>query len=498
MIHRDLAALGDRRFDIAIVGGGIHGAAMAFEASRRGLRVALVDKDDFGGGSSNSSLRILHGGLRYLQTLDLPRFRESVAARKIYAARFPQLVRPLPCLMPLYSQGAKRPSIMRIALKLNDLLSADRNTSLAAPVRLPSGQILSRDETLQMFPAVRSERLSGAALWYDYQMWSSERILMELLRTACRNEAVVANYAEATRFIADAGSLQGVVCTDRLSGREFQIRAPLVVNCTGVACNDVAVRAGFNDAVFAPPSVAFNVLFESAPFGTSAMGIAAPEPQSLMHFVCPSRHGLWAGTAHVPRSRGVAHPAAPTDAELAHFVGSLKKAVPAFDWAQSRVRKVFWGVLPVTREQSVDLTVRPEILRHGRDGQRSGLFSVVGIKYTTATRVAEQALRVVFDGKLPPVAVAETASLSGDSEILTDGDLAAALPVPAFSALVERLIREESVIEPDDILLRRTNWMFTAKDTQMLSRRIADALTRTAGLRASMRPVALAEVGERR
>ena len=99
-IARRPAASAARAYDLVVVGGGIHGVALAFEASRRGYRAVLLERADFGGGTSWSSLRIVHGGLRYLQSLDLRRFRESAAEQRWFLRHFPDLVRPLPCLMP--------------------------------------------------------------------------------------------------------------------------------------------------------------------------------------------------------------------------------------------------------------------------------------------------------------------------------------------------------------------------------------------------------------
>ncbi len=478
MIARDLGALGGH-FDIAIVGGGIYGVALAFEASRRGLRAALVEKNDFGSASSANSLRILHGGLRYLQSLDLPRFRESVSARKWYAQHFPDYVRSLPCLLPLYGRGAKRPSVMRVALRLNDLLSSARNDGLNEAVCLPAGRILDRAETLAAFPAVRPQGLVGAALWYDYQMVSSERILIEMLRTSGRLGAVAVNYAEATRFCVKNNRVLGIDGTDRISGSEFHIDSPLVVNCAGPACAELASRAGATDAEFAPASVAFNVLFESPAMGQQAMGVTAPETGAAVHFICPSRHGLWAGTAHVPRRRASEYPAAPTDAEVEGFVGSLQRAVPAFPWTASRIRKVCWGVLPVKREQTIDLTTRAELVSHARVA--AGLYSLVGIKFTTAAQEARKALERIFGPRLPGLQsdVAGSASFAQSSAVLIDGDRAAGLERSELIRIIQTVAAEEAVIEADDLMLRRTNWLFSAKEPAALRAVIETALSQS-------------------
>lgn len=478
MIRRDLAALDSTVFDIAVVGGGIYGVALVLEACQRGLRAALIEKNDFGGGSTGNSLRILHGGLRYLQTLDLGRFRESVQARRWYARHFPQLIQPLPCLMPLYGEGAKRPSVLRVALTLNDLLSLDRNQGLPEGARLPSGRILGRTETQEQFPSVRQEGLQGAALWYDYRMLSSERILIEMLHSAIRLGAVTANYIQATNYISNRGKIESVLVVDRLNGGEFRVRAPVVVNCAGADCPMLAKQAGCKAAEFDPASIAFNVLFDSPSLGSAAMAVAEPAPNSMVNFLCPGAHGVWAGTAHLPRPRSSVPPDGPTEQDIETFIGGLRRAVPQFAWAQSRIRKVFWGVLPVCREMSTELTVRPQMLSHSDRVQ--GLYSLVGIKYTTAVQVARDALAKIYAGRLTQTrdAPTEPYPTSPVTDCLIDGDRAAAMPREELASLIGRVVEEEMVMDPDDLLLRRTNWTFTAKDVRSLALAIRQEMER--------------------
>lgn len=476
VITRDLSALDGGSFDVAIAGGGIHGVALALEASRRGLRVGLVEAGDFGAGSSGNSLRILHGGLRYLQVLDLKRFYESVAARKWYAREFPGLVKPLPCLMPLYEQGAKRRSIMRAALQLNDVLSLTRNEFLEKEVCIPAGRILDRAETREFFPSVRLEGLAGAALWYDYQMASSERILMEMLREACTRGAVAANYVQAVQCIVEKGQAKGLVCRDRATGAELRVKAPIVVNCAGAASALLPGLAGCTDSRFAPPSVAFNVLFKGPVMGACAMAVAAPTRGAAIHFICPSTHGLWAGTAHVPRRRAE-YSNAPAEAEVTEFVAALHHAVPEFSWSDCTIRKIYWGTLPVRREMTVNLTSRPDIVSHEQTVR--GLHSVVGIKFTTAVQVAVETLRRIFGARLPSTNEMPAGRLQSSlTGVLIDGDAACRLARAELIRTIETVAREEAVLSADDLLLRRTNWMFTAKDPEFLRTVAEEALQR--------------------
>ena len=123
-ITRNPEAMASEQFDVVVIGGGIVGVCTLLEASRRGLKALLIEAEDFGGATSWNSLPIVHGGLRYLQNLDIQRFRRSVREQAWWMQHFPELIEPLPCVMPLYNTGLRRTQVMRMALKLNDLVAA--------------------------------------------------------------------------------------------------------------------------------------------------------------------------------------------------------------------------------------------------------------------------------------------------------------------------------------------------------------------------------------
>ena len=278
-----------RRHDVIVIGGGIYGVALAFEAGRHGYDALLLERDDFGGGTSWSSLRILHGGLRYLQTLDLRRFRESVAERRWFLRHFPDLVRPLPCLMPLYEHGLKRPSLMRVALACNDLLSMDRNWGLEGGAKLGRGGVLSARETARIFPQVDRRGLAGGAFWCDAVMLSSERLLIELLGWACRCGATALNYLEAERPIVDGDGIAGLEARDRVTGRAHQFQASRVINATGSWSRLVARRMDRDIAPLFRPTLAFNLLINRPPIADVAVAYIRLTRMLGFSSSCPGR-----------------------------------------------------------------------------------------------------------------------------------------------------------------------------------------------------------------
>ena len=183
-MRRDLKALSATLYDLIIIGGGIHGLSAAWDAALRGLKVALIEQGDFGGATSANSFKIVHGGLRYLQHLNFKRMRMSIGERSHLMRLAPHLVSPLPFLVPCYGHGIKGPEALRAALAVNDMVSADRNKHLDPAVHLPGGHLLSREGCLEQFPGLMANGLTGAAVFYDGQMYDSERLCLEFALSA--------------------------------------------------------------------------------------------------------------------------------------------------------------------------------------------------------------------------------------------------------------------------------------------------------------------------
>lgn len=461
VITRDVAGALSRSFDLVVVGGGIYGASLLYEATQRGLSVCLVEANDFGGGTSCNSLRIVHGGLRYLQGFDLKRFFQHVESRRRMAFRFPQLVRTLPCVMPLYGQGLMRPSTMWAALTANDVLSVARNRGLREGVTIPAADVLGRERTLREFPFVRGEGLKGAARWADYFMVSSERILMEQIRSACANGAVALNYVRAEGFTEDAGRVTGVRVKDSLTGASGVVRANTVICCTGPWV--AALKSG---PVFYP-SLAFNLLLDFALPTTSAMAVAAPQRGSQMLFLVPQKRTTLAGTLHLPRPPGTTL-AQPAPDEIEFYLSQLRAAIPG---CNPRVTRVFAGLLPAAQANSADLAKREIMFDHGAQGGLQGLYSVAGVKFTTASEVAEDALKMSGLDKRSAPADIELAT-SPATALLTDATRFVAEDTKSAREALLQTIRDESIHSVDDLIQRRSNWMTGDEDLDVIRRKV--------------------------
>lgn len=468
MIARDVQAAAAREFDIAIIGGGIYGVSLLRQAARRGLSACLCEAGDFGGATSWNTLRILHGGLRYLQTLNFRRFQQSTRARRSMALQFPDLIRPLRCVLPLYGRGLKRASILRLGLAVSDVLDRHRNTGLPEQLHLQDGSMLDADATRRAFPLVRSQGLQGAALWSDYFMLSSERVLIEQLHDACGHGAMALNYTEAADIAKHGNVVRGLQVRDRLSGQPYTLKAKQVINCAGPRLRDFARgRGGDADRLFRP-SLAFNLLLDLPLAGDSAYAVAAPEPGSPVLFLVPQRDAVLAGTLHLARDNDTVE-ARPSAAEIQYFLDLLNAAVPGLRAAPDRVRRVFAGLLPSRRAGCAELAGREVLFDHGALRGVQGLYSVSGVKFTTAGAVATRTLALMGHGRrrepVPSGLPLQAAGCLTDARLLWDQDEA------ILRSVLRQTVEAESVQCLDDLVLRRCNWAVTQADLGLVRAR---------------------------
>lgn len=468
VIPRDPAKLAATDYDVVVVGGGVYGIALTLEAARRGVSVALVERDDFGGATSWNSLRIVHGGLRYLQSADLHRFRESVTERRRWLIEFPDQVQPLPCLMPLYGRGLRRPVVLRAALTGNDWLSRRRNDGVRPDRVIPDGKILNTADTVSWFDAVVRDRLVGGALWHDAIMIDSQRLIVEMLHWATAAGADVLNQAEATSLEVGNGAVRGLTAVDRLDESPIRIRAPMVVNCAGPWARDVASRLDRDVPELFRYSIAFNALLDRPPLSEAALAVE-PRSGGRTYFLVPWKERILAGTFHAPCHED-SPPTGVPDALVERFLSELNDAVPDLAVRREDVLRLHHGVLPARSRGTDGLAVREQIHDHGPAGGPDGLVSVSGVKFTTARLVAEKTLAPILgvreadipspvDSPRPtPTGVPDRAAF--DAMLASDPDRA--------RTTVEAMARTESVTAADDILMRRTDWGSDPRDAERL------------------------------
>lgn len=493
-LSRDLEALAGHAFDVLVVGGGIHGLAVAYDAAQRGLSTALVERGDFGGAASFNHQKTAHGGLRSLQTGDLRRARESVLERRTLARIAPRLLRPLPFLIGTYRSLMRSRLALSAAFRIDRLVARDRNDGVEPELCLPAPRLISRAAALRLFPGIRTERLTGGAMWYDYQIVETDRLTIGFALAAAAHGALLANHVEAIGALREGSRVTGCRVRDRLTHSEFDIRARLTINAAGSRAGLAMGWFGVTDKV--PLLKAMNLVTSRS---VADVALASPTHDGRMLTLTP-----WRGIAIVGTSQSSTFVSpedeSPTASEVSSFIADANEAFPALNVDCGAVTLVHRGIVPAERGRSGSAVLKrhPSVLDHEREGVQ-GALSLIGVKYTTARASAARAVDVCVKklGKagsraetakhvLPGASIADHEALAIDTERrarvrlsdasrahltalygarcgdvieMADGEAALAEPLAsttaAIGAEVIHAIRRESARHLDDVLMRR-------------------------------------------
>lgn len=422
---RELRRLADSHVDVLVVGAGIYGSIAAWDAAQRGLSVGIIDRADFGAGTSFNNLKTLHGGLRSLQAMDLTQMRLFIRERRALARVAPHLVRLMPCVVPTYRGVMRSRTVMRAALALNDLIAHDRNSGLEDPATfVPGGTVVSRDECLRLNPLIGPGGVTGGAVWHDYQMRSSDRMTLSFLLSAHRAGALAANYVRVRTLLRRDARIEGVTVEDLLTGATFDIKARVVLNAAGPWASSLldAVPEAARDRPAPGLSRAMNVVLRHLGHTHGCGGLA----RGRFLFAVPWRDRTLVGTSH-DAFRGTADELNVTAADLEAFLADVREAFPRALVSREDVRLVHRGLLPVTPESrdgsaTVSLLRDSAVVDHRPQGV-DGLVSIFSVRYTTARHTAEQAIDVVCDAlgrKAAPSRTAETPLFGGEITSLED------------------------------------------------------------------------------
>ncbi|MGB6837332.1 MAG: glycerol-3-phosphate dehydrogenase [Dehalococcoidia bacterium] len=374
-------------FDLAVVGGGITGAGIARDAAMRGLSVALVEKSDFAAGTSSSSSRMIHGGLRYLRHRQVRLVREALREREVLLKIAPHLAYPFPFLLPVY-QGSRDSRLkLKVGLTGYDLLAGSR--------LLEHHVMLSREELLRTEPALRRKGLRGGFRYFDCLV-SDARLTLATVLSAARQGAAAVSYVEAIDLERDDGRVTGIRFRDRLNGQTGVLRARLVVNAAGPWVDQLRAMGGAAPILRPTKGIHLVVPRSRLPLSSVVMMTAR---DGRMLFAVPQGDCTYVGTTDTDYRDDP--DAVRTEASDVEYI--LDAANAAFEGANVEAADVIstWaGVRPLVAEEgapapsdvSRDYEVRME---------PEGLVSIAGGKLTTYRAMAEDLVNriVAREGK---------------------------------------------------------------------------------------------------
>lgn len=396
--RRDLARLAEETLDVLVIGGGITGVGCALDAASRGLRVGLVEQRDIASGTSSRSSKLLHGGLRYLESRDFALVREALRERSLHTGQLaPHLVRPVSFLLPLPGRWWHR-FYYGAGVLLYDLLAAVRGNPL------PRHRHLSRRRARQWAPALSPDRLSGGIVYFDAQI-DDARHTLAVARTAAAHGAALVTSARVVAIDKDQGVVTGAEIEDLETGHRFPVRARRIVNATGVWNDDIQSMVGSSGLrVQAAKGVHLVVPADRI---ASLSGIISKTPTSVLFIIPWGRHWLIGTTDtrwQLPRD----HPAA-TATDIDYLLDQANQVLDR-KLTTDDVVGVYAGLRPLLAGQADDtakLSREHAVLR-----PNPGFVAIAGGKYTTYRVMARDAIDAAVEDLAPPPTESRTDTIS--------------------------------------------------------------------------------------
>jgi glycerol-3-phosphate dehydrogenase len=376
-------------WDILVIGGGATGVGVAVDAASRGYDVLLMEQHDFGKGTSSRSTKLVHGGVRYLEQGNITLVMEALKERGLLRQNAPHLVNDLGFVVPNYDWWEA--PFYGLGLKVYNLL--------AGKYGFGSSRILSREETLERLPTIKTEGLRGGVIYYDGQ-FDDTRLLINLVRTAADQGGALLNYMPVTGLTKDSdGFVSGAFAQDLESGHEFQIPAKVVVNATGAFVDQVRRLSDPSAERIIAPSQGVHLVFDRSFLpGDSAIMVPHTSDGRVM-FAIPWHNHTVVGTTDTPITESTLEPVA-LDQEI-EFILSTASRYLAKAPTRTDVLSVFVGIRPLVKAGNASNTAALS-RDHTIQIDGSGLLTITGGKWTTYRHMAEDCVdHAAMLAKLP-------------------------------------------------------------------------------------------------
>lgn len=469
-----LEAITARRetWDLAVIGGGATGAGIAVDAASRGYRVALLEQNDFGKGTSSRSTKLVHGGVRYLQQGNIPLVMEALKERGLLLHNAPHLVHNLEFVVPNYLWWEA--PFYGVGLKMYDLLAGQHGFG--------ASKILSRDEVLRHIPTLEPEGLRGGVVYHDGQ-FDDSRLLINLLQTAVEQGALVLNYARVTALVKDGrGQVTGLKFCDEESGGEHVLSARCVINATGPFCDQLRRLDNPDTAPIIAPSQGVHLVLPREFLAGHAAIMVPHTRDGRVLFAVPWHGHVLVGTTDTPIAAASLEPRA--QEHEVDFILETAGRYMAKCPTRADILSVFTGIRPLVKTKA-DPNTAALSRDHTIQVSPSGLLTIAGGKWTTYRKMAEDAVNraaeLISLPKRPcvtkdlrvhgfparPERSGPLADYGSDAEGITglireQPGLAAPLheTLPVCGAQIVWAVSHEMARTLDDVLARRTRALF--------------------------------------
>jgi glycerol-3-phosphate dehydrogenase len=391
------------QFDVIVIGAGINGAGISRDAAMRGLKVLLLDKGDLGGGTSSWSTRLIHGGLRYLEHGEFRLVRESLRERSCLLNICPHLVRPVRLLVPVYEKARRGWWTIRAGMIAYDALRFNKSLPNKS---LPGHRMLSAAETVQQAPALNSDGLRGAAVYFDAQVEFAERLVLENVLSAVAHGATVGTYARVEKLIAENGAVSGVEFTyddrrnsstviDNSEVERHTAHAGIVINAAGPWVDQVLIESNASGPRLIGGTKGSHIIVAPFPGAVASAIYVEAETDGRPFFIIPWNGKYLIGTTDI-RYDGNLDNVQITGDEIDYLLRETNRVIPIATLTSEHILYTYSGVrpLPFTGDKDAQSITRRHFIR--AHPTLRGLFSIVGGKLTTYRSLAEETVDLVL------------------------------------------------------------------------------------------------------
>lgn len=383
----------ETNYDVIVIGGGITGVSVAYEAATRGLKVALFEKGDFGEATSAATSKLIHGGLRYLKNAEFGLVRESLIERRNLENIAPNLVYPLAFMIPTYKNPRNNKISLFIGMVLYDLLSLGKTWTWDKTKSLRIHKTISAKRTKILEPCVPDNNLTGSSIYYDCQNLNPERLTLGILNSAIKNGAKVANYAKVKSFIRDENTIKGVEVTDLLNNNVFKMNADIIINCAGPWTDIILKSAEDNKKIqhHIRRSEGVHIITKRL-CNKHAVLMMTNEGRHIM--LIPWRNHTLIGTTD-KEYNGNPDDYKITRDSIQELLDTVNGNYGFEKLKYDDVQFAYGGLRPLVDNQteaSYESSRKYEIFDNAENGL-DGLFTVEGGKYTTSRKLASQLMK---------------------------------------------------------------------------------------------------------
>ena len=389
----------DEHFDVIVIGGGITGASVAYEAATRGLKVALLEKKDFSWATSAATSKMIHGGLRYLVNGEIALVRESLRERRVLENIAPNFVYPAPMMMTHYKKPLKNNKwVVKIGMLMYDALSYDKNYTWDACKKIPLHRTISPKEVLQSESHVRAKNLTGASVFYDCNSIFPERLTLAFIKSAVAHGAKVANYAQVQGFLMDKQNhVTGAKVKDLLNNTVQNIYGDVTINCGGPWADIVLglAKSNGNGNGTLRRSEGIHIITKKRLLsGKYTVGSMTPEGRHF--FLIPWRNHTLIGTTDKPYN-GNPDEYRVTKSSIMELIDDVNSTFGDGKLSFADVTHTYGGLRPLVEKETKETysSSRKYEIIDNKDNGLDGLITVEGGKYTTSRNLAEHCLEIV-------------------------------------------------------------------------------------------------------